>query len=231
MTSFTAEIKPLSVCMHVSCDFPGNISRGWNSSVTVESINCLKTPFSFSFSSPYQVQTVITSSISSFPRTVQVPIHSRPAPKSVERHPRCAHPLIWDCLWEMETEINTCCCCYHAHGCSQLWGEAWSKDRGDSPAAPPNCKRKNLIAKCNGEGTWTWCAAKTQSWTLKSSRNKMQSISWITTGNPEDWSQCFWDKIYGCGCWSSPPQCQLCTGVIEPYCYQVLAFWSNWASQ
>lgn len=39
MTSFTAEIKPVCICMCVSCDFPGNISRGLNSSVTVESIN------------------------------------------------------------------------------------------------------------------------------------------------------------------------------------------------
>lgn len=186
MTSFTAEIKPQCVCMHVSCDFPGNINRGWNSSITVESINCLKTPFSFSSlssSNSNHKQHLFLLPHSASPNSQQACSKvSWKTPKDVHISFGTAYER-WKLRW-----VHAAAAITLMAAANFVWGgmRQVQSIRGDPPY-----KRKNLITKCNGEGAWSWCDVKTQPWILKSSRKRMQSISWIIIGNPEDLNQNF----------------------------------------
>lgn len=171
MTSFTAEIKPVCACMCVSCDFPGNISRGWNSSVTVESINNSVLPQNSFF---LFLPIPLSSSNSNHKQHLFLPSHCagpnslRACSKVSWKAAKNVHILSFGTAYE-RWKLRCCCCCYHAQrrdGRRQLLGEQGHKTQvqstesikdGPCPATLPISKRQSLMSRCNRDSTQSWC--------------------------------------------------------------------------
>lgn len=203
MTSFTAEIKPVFACMCMSFDVPGNINRGWNSSVTVESINdSVLSHNSFFLFLP----TPLLSSNSNHRQHLFLPPHCA-SPYSLQtsskvswKTPKDMHILSFGTAYE-RWKLKL----MHAAAAITLKGEMVAASfeggrkarctsklrehqRGYTPCKFTVCKRQSLMSGYNRDGTWSWCDVKKQLWflLLKSIRKKIQRKRLIIIGNPED---------------------------------------------
>lgn len=170
MTSFTAEIKPVCACVWERArDFPGNISRRWISSATVESIknSALSQNFFFLF-----LPVPLSSSNSNHRQHLFLSLHGA-SPNSLWacskvgwKTPEEVHILSFGTAyerWKLRWGHATSAIALQAEVVVvSFLGKAWRKCRAQNtrdalcPAVTPICKRQSLMSGHNRDSTQSW---------------------------------------------------------------------------